>query len=140
MAEYNTLNGTAKAIIASFMGAAAVGGVLLHGISREQDFMWERIAAEHSDVEEAKASIRHELSVQVEELAHGRRENEVRIVALQSTVIEIETQLRAMATVSNMERQMEAIIKELLQQCPTCKIPERMYYPPGPGPDGVVHP
>lgn len=139
MAEYNTLNGTAKAIIASFMGAAAVGGVLLHGISREQDVMWERMAEIKVEAKEGRSTIRADIAQQMEELARGRRENEVRIVALQSAMTEVETQLRAMATVANMERQMEATIKDLLQQCPSCKIPDRHYYPPGPGPDGAPH-
>lgn len=139
MAEYNTLNGTAKALIASFVGAAAVGGVLLRGVSREQDVMWQRMAEIQIEAKEGRAVIRDEMSKQVDDLAKGRRENEVRIVALQSAMTEVETQLRAMAAVSNMERQMDAVVKELLHQCPTCKVPERRYYPPGPGPDGTAH-
>ena len=60
-----------------------------------------------------------------------------RIVALESNVAEQETQHRCSAVVRNLEHQWQLIAEDLLQQCPTCRVMPRTYWPPGPGPNGT---
>jgi hypothetical protein len=151
----NGLNGAARIVFGALAVASGVistiGGILFAGVYRDQDAssasatrnrleLIAAVADVRADAKQERERMRLEFAEQFAELTHGRRENEVRIVALQASVIEIETQLRAVSTVANMERYAAEAIADLLQQCLAsggkCKVPERHYFPPGPGPDG----
>lgn len=134
------INGAARAIYSTVAAAATVisviGGILFNGVDanlerheRQQETIRLEAAASRQD-------IREQLQKQIDSIVVGRLENAERIRALEAAIVEIETQFRALATVSNVERQMDQAIKDLLQQCPSCKLPEREFFPPGPGPNG----
>lgn len=142
MSESNG-NGLLRGIYSAVGGAAAVvsviGGILFAGVYKDLD-RHER----HQDKIEAVAAddrkaIESRLQTQIQAIQTSRLETAERVRALEASIVEIETQFRAMATANNLERQMEESISDLLQQCPTCKVPERRYFPTGPGPNGKPH-
>jgi hypothetical protein len=134
------LNGAARAVYTAIGGAASVmsviGGILFKNVS-ETDSRHEReMALIRTEAKEERASIIDRTQAQLNDIQSGRLDNAERIRALEAAIVEIETQFRAMASVQNLERQMDEAIADLLQQCPNCKVPERRYFPPGPGPNG----
>jgi len=135
------LNGAAKAVYTAIGAAATVmsviAGILFKNVA-DTDARHEReIALVRDQAQAERTVIEARLQKQLDEIARGRIENAERIRALESAIVEIETQFRAMATANNLERQMAESINDLLQQCPACKVPQRTYYPPGPGPNGT---
>lgn len=134
------LNGAAKAVYTAIGAAATVmsviGGILFKNVS-DTDARHEReMTTIRLEAAEDRKDIELRLQNQISGIVQGRLETAERVRALEAAIVEIETQFRAMATANNLERQMEESLSDLLQQCPGCKVPERRYYPPGPGPNG----
>lgn len=132
------LNGAARAVYTAIGGAASVmsviGGILFKNVNdtdARHELQMREIRLEAKDDRQA---IVDRMQTQINEIVKGRLETAERVRALESAVIEIETQFRALSTVHNLERQRDSDITDLLQQCPDCKLPQRTYYPPGPGP------
>jgi len=120
-----SLNGSTGSVYGAIAGAAAVAAVLLMGVYADID-------RHERQFERAEQSV----AAQMATANNERIENAGRIRALEAAIVEIETQFRALSTVHNLERQRDADITDLLQQCPECKVPQRIYYPPAPGPSG----
>lgn len=134
------LNGAAKAVYTAIGAAATVmatiAGILFKNVN-DTDARHEReMALIRDEAKEDRRLIEQRLQAQISEIGGGRIENAERIRALEASIVEIETQFRAMSTVQNLERQRDSDITDLLKQCPDCKLPQRIYYPPGPGPNG----
>lgn len=123
-------------VFSTIAGCAAVGGILFSGVYREQDRGAALLAEFRIEARDERAELRAELRAQQQTSAEARRALESRVVALEASIVEIETQFRAASTVDNMERMHREMELDLLQQCPTCKVPDRTYFPPGPGPNG----
>lgn len=137
------LNGAARAVYTAIGGAASVmatiGGILFKNVNDTDDRHERQMTEIRLEAKEDRASISDRVQAQITEITRGRLETAERVRALESAVIEIETQFRALSTVHNLERQRDADITDLLQQCPLCKLPQRTYFPPGPGPNGQPH-
>lgn len=134
MSGPDILNGS-KGLVGTAVALASIGGILLHGVYDQVNALQRGLDL----AREERREIREEFKQRAAELQAGKEINQKAITALQSADVEIETQLRSVSTIANMERQMTEIVMDLLQQCPTCKVPARIYFPPGPGPDGKEH-
>lgn len=121
-------NGSARAVYSAIAGAAAVGAVLLHGVYSD-------LARNERDIDKVEERMMERLHT----LDAERTRNAERIRALESSDVEIETQFRAMATANNLERQYFDSVLTLIQACPSCAVPQREFYPSGPGPNGKPH-
>lgn len=140
----SSLNGSTGAVYTAIAGAAAVGGILFAQVYRAQDALEKRLAELREESRQARVELKEDVMERfrvVEETFRTRgvmiESNKSAIVALQASDVEIETQLRAMATVNNLDRASQDALLDLLVQCPTCRKPPRIYYPPGPGPSGT---
>ena len=146
MSETNG-NGVMRGLYSAVGGAAmvvsVVGGILFAGVykdldrhERNQDKIETQARAERQDIEAR-------LKADITAIQAGRLDTAERIRALEASIVEIETQFRAMATANNIERQMQESVSDLLQQCTLsggkCTVPDRQYYPSGPGPNGKPH-
>lgn len=134
------INGAARAIYSTVAAAATVisviGGILFNGVDADLSRHEKQMETIRLEAASARQDIREQIQKQIDAIVVGRLETAERVRALEAAIVEIETQFRALATVANVERQMDQSIKDLLQQCPTCKLPEREFFPAGPGPNG----
>ncbi len=137
------INGAARAIYSTVAAAATVisviGGILFSGVDANLARHEHQQETFRIEAAESRKEIRQQLQAQIDAIIAARVETAERIRALEASIVEIETQFRALATVSNVERQMQESVSDLLQQCPTCKVPNRRYFPTGPGPNGQAH-
>ncbi len=134
------INGAARAIYSTVAAAATVisviGGILFNGVDADLNRHEKQMETIRLEASASRQDIRGQLQKQIDDIVTGRLETAERVRALEAAIVEIETQFRALSTVANVERQMDQTVKDLLQQCPTCKLPEREFFPAGPGPNG----
>lgn len=141
--------GTASAIIST------IGGILFAQVYKAQDVLEKRLIEYKVDVEheleklqretkDARKELRDDMMVRFARvddifLERGKmiESANASIQVLDTKLVEVETQFRAVATVNNLDRSAQDAINDLLQQCATCRKPPRVYYPPGPGLSGA---
>lgn len=139
------LNGSTGTVYSALAGAAAVGSILFAQVYRAIDDLQEDIRAVATSARDARKELRDDLVSQFAEvhrmfaLRGGMIEsNKSSIQVIEAKLVEVETQFNAASTVGNLEKQYERDLLDLLQQCPSCRVPERKYYPPGPGPENIT--
>jgi hypothetical protein len=137
------LNGSAKAVYTAIGAAASImsiiGGILVKSLTDTDVRLERQMEQIRDEAKDDRASIEARLQSQIVDILKGRLETAERVRALEASTVEIETQFRALSTVHNLERQRDSDITDLLQQCPLCKLPQRVFYPPSPGGSNGTH-
>lgn len=131
------INGAARAIYSTVAAASTVisviGGIMFRQVAANDERHDSLIKEVRDEAKTERGEIEQRLQIQLDAITKGRLETAERVRALEAAIVEIETQFRSMSTIHNLERQRAQDIEDLMQQCPSCKIPQRTYYPPGPG-------
>lgn len=93
-----------------------------------------------AEAKQERAVMREEFLREFNDLDDGRLKNAERIARLENDKAEVETQIRNMNHINNLEHQLTLALLNVLQQCNNagakCTVPDRGFWPAGPGPNG----